>query len=95
MRHGLQDVWDQAVGYVKKLGLHQCGKILLTQGARFYLYQEPSGAWPDQPEPAGYVNLERIRENHIAPANTNAIDTLVALTPAGVQRDLGEVDGER
>ena len=87
MRHGLQGVWEQAVGYVQKLGLSDCRKTLLTQGARFYLYERFGDDWPDQPSPVGYVNLESIRENHIAPAGTNAIDTLMALTPAGVQRD--------
>ncbi len=89
MGHGLQGVWKQAVRYVRDLRLRECGKILLTQGARFYLYQKTAKAWPAEPEPAGYVNLEHIRENHIAPAGTNAIDTLIALTPAGVQRKLG------
>lgn len=89
MGHGLQDIWDQAVGYVRKLSLGACCKILLTQGARFYLYERPVDGWRAEAEPAGYVNLEHIRENHIAPADTNAIDTLIALTPAGVQRKLG------
>ncbi|MCH8146759.1 MAG: hypothetical protein IH987_02035 [Planctomycetes bacterium] len=50
--------------------------------------EKDADTWLDSPAPVGYVNLERIRENHIAPANTNAIDALMALTPAGVQRTL-------
>lgn len=84
MGHGLQDVWDQAVGYVQNLKLTDCRSILLTQGARFYLYRKTGDSWPE--EPTGYVNLEKLRTNHLAPANTNAVDTLIALTPAGVQR---------
>ena len=90
MYHGLQGVWSQALGYVNKLKLRMCRKILLTQGARFYLYHREGRAWSDEPEPDGYINLEAIRENHIAPANTDAIDTLMALTPAGVGRKVGE-----
>ena|GEM_PF-501079 len=94
MRHGLQNVRDQALDYVKKLKLSGCRKILLTQGSRFYLYDRGDGTWPAHAEPTGYINLERIRENHIAPANTNAVETLMALTPAGVQRTVGEVPGK-
>ena len=94
--HGLQDVFPQAVGYVMKLKLTECTKILLTQGARFYLYERPPEGWlaegEPEPDPVGYMNLERIRENHIAPANTNAVDTLIALTPAGVHRKLSDVE---
>lgn len=92
MRHGLQNVWEQAIGYIDKLGLRDCGKILLTQGARFYVYEKVADEWPTEAEPAGYINLERIRENHIAPMNTNAIDTLIALTPAGVRRTLRDAE---
>ncbi|MHC4090223.1 MAG: hypothetical protein ACYSVY_08085 [Planctomycetota bacterium] len=90
MRHGLQNVRDQALNYVKIRKLTGCRKILLTQGARFYLYDRVDGAWPADAEPTGYINLERIRENHIAPANTNAVETLMALTPAGVSRAVGK-----
>lgn len=86
--HGLQNVREQAFKYVKNLELDDCQKVLLTDGGRFYLYQRQptSGAWSD--EAVGYLNVERIRTNHIAPPNTNAIDTIVALTPAGVGRPL-------
>lgn len=85
LRYGLQNVREQAERYVKELGLHACRKILLTQGGRFYLYRRNAdGSWPE--EPSGYLNVERIRTNHIAPANTNAVETLIALTPAGIHR---------
>lgn len=92
MGHGLQDVREQAIGYIGKLGLRGCGKILLTQGARFYVYEKVADEWPTEAEPAGYINLERISENHITPMNTNAIDTLIALTPAGVRRYLRDAE---
>jgi hypothetical protein len=83
--HGLQTVLRQAEDYAEKLDLDGCRKILLTQGGRFYLYRRnPDSSWPA--EPSGYLNVERIRTNHIAPANTDAVETLMALTPAGVHR---------
>ena len=86
--HGMQGVREQAVGYVDKLNLVHCGKILLTQGARFYIYERYEDGWRD--EPTGYMNLEHIRTEHLAPAGTNAVDTLIALTPAGVHRPVGK-----
>jgi hypothetical protein len=84
--NGLQDVRTQAFQYVEKLGLVACQKVLLTDGGRFYLYQRSSesGSWSDQA--LGYLNVEKIRTNHIAPSGTNAIDTIVALTPAAAGR---------
>lgn len=85
LNHGLQDVLKQAKRYTSELALEECRKILLTQGGRFYLYRRAQGgSWPD--EPSGYLNVEKIRTNHIAPAGTNAVETLMALTPAGVHR---------
>lgn len=80
MSHGLQDSLDQARKYVERRGLLTCQNILLTQGGRFYLYRQREsggGNW----EPCGYVNLEKIRTDHIAPRGANALDTLMALTP--------------
>ena len=80
--HGLQDVRQQAYDYVKDLHLTACKTVLVTDGGRFYLYKR-SGAvdsWGEQA--VGYLNVGKIRTNHLAPPNTNAIDTLVALTPA-------------
>ena len=82
MGHGLQDVLGQATKYVDKLGLAACDKILLADGGRFYLYRKERGRWCE--EPSGYMNVMKIREAHLCPANTNAVDTLIALTPARV-----------
>ncbi len=84
--HGLQDVFDQAVKYHRKHRLEACNKILLTDGARLYLYERRDGEWSDRA--AGYLNVHFIRKNHLAPPNTNAVDTIVALTPTGVLREL-------
>jgi hypothetical protein len=83
--HGLQGVLAQAEAYVRDLELDGCRQILITQGGRFYLHVRSSdGGWAE--EPTGYLNVERVRTNHLAPPNTNAIDTLIALTPAGASR---------
>jgi len=84
--HGLQDVRQQAYDYVEALHLTACKTVLLTDGGRFYLYKRngKSGAWGDQA--VGYLNVENIRTNHLAPPDTNAIDTIVALTPAAACR---------
>jgi hypothetical protein len=84
--HGLQDVREQALSYVESLRLDSCGKVLLTDGGRFYLYERKSdkSEWSDKA--VGYLNIEKIRTNHIAPPNTNAIDTIIALTPAAAER---------
>lgn len=83
--HGLQNIFTQATTYVKKLGLDNCKKILLTEGARLYLYKrKANNDWDDRP--VGYLNIDLIRTNHITPADTNAVDTIMALTPAGINR---------
>jgi hypothetical protein len=84
--HGLQDVKDQAFGYVEKMQLLGCRTVLLTDGGRFYLYcrDGADGSWSDQA--VGYLNVEKIRTNHLAPPGTDAIDALVALTPAAACR---------
>ena len=84
--HGLQDVRKQAFAYVSKLKLNACRMVLLTEGGRFYLFRRESAnaEWGDQA--TGYLNVEKIRIDHIAPTKTNAIDTLVALTPAAACR---------
>jgi hypothetical protein len=86
--HGLHGVFDQAKRYVDKLKLQNCRKILLAEGTRFYLYQREKGFWTDTP--IGYINLEKIRKSHIAPPDTNAIETIMALTPAGVMRKVAK-----
>lgn len=83
MKNSLQNVLIQALRYAKKLPC--CRHVLLTQGGRFYLYRRKHGEeWNETDPPIGYLNVEKIRTNHIAPAGTDAVDTLVALSPAGV-----------
>ncbi len=82
--HGLQNILNQAKLYIAKLKLHNCRKILLTDGARLYLYERKDSDWNDLP--IGYLNVNSIRTDHIAPENTNAIDTIIALTPSGIIR---------
>lgn len=83
--HGLQNTFPQAAGYAKKLKLDNCKKILLTDGARLYLYQrQKDNNWNENP--VGYLNIDKIRTNHIVPSGTNGIDTIMALTPAGMTR---------
>jgi len=84
--HGLQNVYDQGINYIRKHKLDNCRKLLLTDGARLYLYERQNGDW--QTDPSGYLNVMSIRTNHIAPANTNAIDTIIALTPFGIGREV-------
>lgn len=79
MGHGLQDVFAQAKRYTESLKLDACEKILLADGGRFYLFRRRNGVWDEQP--SGYLNVQKIRTNHLHPANTNAIDTIMALTP--------------
>lgn len=86
LEHALEEkVFDQAVKYADGLKLSNCKKILLTDGIRLYLYQrKENGKWKQSPD--GYLNISLIRTNHIAPAGTNAVDTIMALTPAGINR---------
>jgi len=86
--HGLQNVFAQATTYVKKLKLDNCNRILLTDGARLYLYQrQKSYNWDENP--VGYLNINLIRTNHIIPSGTNGIKTIMAMTPAGMTREVG------
>jgi hypothetical protein len=86
---GLQDVFSQAKGYVDKFKLDKCKRILLTDGERLYLHQrKKDDSWDENP--VGYLNVKLIRTNHIAPAGTNAVDTIMALTPAGITREVGK-----
>lgn len=87
-RHGLQGVREQAFDYVTNLKLGGCRKVLLTDGGRFYLYARKSADAPWSDAAVGYLNVEKIRTNHIAPPGTNAIDTMISLTPAAAGRDI-------
>ncbi len=85
MGQGMQDVWEQAFGYIQEFELVACQKVLLTDGRRFYLYERGDGAeWPERP--TGYLNVEKIRQDHVAPKGTSAVDTIVALTPMNLMR---------
>ena len=87
--HGLQNVLTQATTYAKRLKLDNCKRILLTDGARLYLYQrQKDDNWNENP--VGYLNIDKIRTNHIIPSETNGIDTIIALTPAGMTREVGK-----
>lgn len=79
---GLQDVIDQADNYVEKRSLTGCRRILITDGTCYYLYDR------DGDSPVGYFNVYCLRTNHLAPAGTNAIDTIIALTPAGISQPI-------
>jgi hypothetical protein len=82
LHHGLQGVLEQAKKYYDKLKPKNCNKILLTNGVRYHLFEHnKNGNW----NPTGYLNIEKIRTNNIAPPNTNAVDTIMELTPAGIR----------
>jgi hypothetical protein len=76
---GMQEVWRQAHGYVDELRLASCRSILVTEGARFYIYSKSDGVWSETP--TGYFNVEKLREKYLAPKGTSAVDTIVGLTP--------------
>lgn len=88
MGHGLQkDVLSQAIRYTGKLKLTGCKKIMIADGVRLYVFQKRGNTWSRNA--AGYLNANKIRTNHIAPADTSAVETIVALTPAGAAREVG------
>jgi hypothetical protein len=84
MGHGLQNVLCQAIKYIEKLDLTECNKIILADGGRFYMYRRESGKWNE--EPKGYMNVLKLRNSHLCPKGTSAVDTLIALTPANLGR---------
>ena len=85
--HGLQNIFKQATHYVETRKLNNCKKIVLTDWIRLYMYQKQTDSkWKD--EAVGYLNVKSIRTNHIAPKDANAVDTIMALTPAGINREL-------
>ncbi len=79
MWYPLQPALDQARGYVDSLGLTHCKRIMLTDGVRIYVYRKNNDLWSDQP--SGYVNMNLIRLDHLAPQGVSAVDTLMELTP--------------
>lgn len=86
--HGLQNVFKQASKYVKKHKLRNCQKILLTQGKNLYIYEKSGSSWDDKP--VGYLNIDKIRMHYLVPEGTNAVDTIMALTPSGIHRKIGK-----
>jgi hypothetical protein len=77
-------VVEQAARYWQQLALNNCRKLLVAAGGRLYLYRRAGEGW--ESSPSGYVNLLKIRRRHLLPANTDAIETLMALTPSHVSR---------
>jgi len=85
--HGLQESFPQATNYALRLKLDNCKRIVLTDGIRIYLYEKSTKSqWSETP--ISYLNIKLIRTNHLVPADTNAVDTIMALTPAGINREL-------
>lgn len=85
--HGLKDALEQAKNYVIDRRLNHAKKIILTDGVRIYIHQRDSNEdWRDKP--CGYINLMKIRTKHLVPENTNAINSLIALTPANISRPI-------
>ena len=84
--HGLQDALEQAVKYVQRLSLENCRKIMLTQGGRFYLFERSAGTGNDgwDPNPSGYFNVENVRRRYLVPPDTDALETMMKLTPARI-----------
>lgn len=88
--HGLQSAFKQAVGYVNKLKMSKCEKILLTEGKRLYIFEKSGTVWAEKDKPVGYLNINKIRTHYLVPEGTNAIDTIMSLTPAGIHRKIGK-----
>lgn len=86
MNCGLKNTLEQPKTYCNKLKLNNCKKLIVTDGLRIYLHQKQNGDWCK--DPCGYINLKKIRANHFIPENTNAVDTLMALTPQRIGLDM-------
>lgn len=85
---GLAPALGQALGYVDRHNLNRCRTILLSDGLIYYLYgrqgvnERGDVDWSSTPN--GYLNIELIRTDHIASPGTNAVETLLHMTPAKV-----------
>jgi hypothetical protein len=73
--HGLSGVFAQALGYIERLKLAACDRILLTDGGRYYLYERRDGYWPD--DPTAYLSASQPRVRYLD--GTSAIDALMSL----------------
>lgn len=79
---GLGRVFEQAKRYVDSRGLSGCRKIVCTDGSILLLYRFEDGNWGDKPH--GYVNLNKVRKNHVYPEGISGVETLIGLMPSRV-----------
>ena len=61
---------------------------MLTQGKSLYVYERSGEKWYNKP--VGYLNIDKIRTNYLVPEGTNAVDTIMALTPSGIHQKIGK-----
>lgn len=80
------EIYNQAEGYANNLQLKNCQKIITSDGARIFIYEKSGDNWSK--EPSGYINLMKIRRQHLVHSKADAVKTLMALTPAGIQRKI-------
>ncbi|ATH07093.1 hypothetical protein BIY24_03815 [Halobacteriovorax marinus] len=83
---GMNHVFFQAEKYVNSLNLTKCSKIITTDGPTIYVYEKQDGVWNH--EPSGYVNLSKLRREHLVPPNTDGVKTLMSLAPEGMHKKL-------
>lgn len=87
LNSGMQKVFDQADLYRSKHNIDNCRKIVTTDGRCIYIYEKNSdGIWGEHP--VGYINIMKIRKNHLVPVKTNAVKSLMSLTPEGIYKKL-------
>lgn len=84
MDEPLGEVVQQAIDYCERNHLADCRKILVADGGYFSLYRKRARGW--EKEPSGYVNLRNLSSKYLVPTNTDAVKTLMALTPAHIAR---------
>ena len=85
MGRPLQETVEQAMGYCQAHKLDNCKKILVADGGYFSLYRRGSdGLW--EPEPSGYVSIRKLRRQYLLPHGADAVKTIMALTPAHLQK---------
>jgi len=79
---GLGRVFEQAKKYVVSRELSKCRKIVCTDGSVLLVYRLEDGNWVDKP--SGYVNLGKIRKDHVYPEGISGVETLIELMPSRV-----------